>query len=155
MIAGCRPESFFSRSSVIMVMNVDDAHDSLGIQCAPIIKIDVGGAEIEVLNSLSRTIARNRPFIVFEVLNSFRAVTGETLDEATFAERGRRAAALSNYFLERDYRVFNLRNQRLIEIGRLIPEVSGDLSITDYVGASAEKVDLLHERYRSEVVLSA
>lgn len=155
MIAGFRPESFFGCSSVITVMNGDVALDSLGIGEISTIKIDVEGAEIEVLKGLPRAILRSRPFIVFEMLNNFLAATGETLDEATLAERECRAAALSDYFRDRDYRIFNIRNQRLVEVGRLRPEVSGDLSITDYVGAPAEKVDLLRRHYRGEVVLPA
>ena len=41
------------------------------------IKVDVEGAELEVFEGFLNTIEKTKPFLIFEVLNHFLAVTGQ------------------------------------------------------------------------------
>lgn len=57
----------------------DDVICRLKISSMALIKIDVEGAEFEVLHGLKVSIKKYRPFIIFEVLNNYLVITNENL----------------------------------------------------------------------------
>lgn len=128
-----RPQSFYVRSTFIPVLRGDRVIQSLGLAEIACIKIDVEGAELEVLRGLKETIKRFTPYVVFEVLNNYLAATGKPLDEETIAYRNERAKEISYLLSELGYRIYNIRLGELIPTEVIQPEVSQDLSITDYV----------------------
>lgn len=68
---GFRDDSFYKWSKPILAMPGDD----LSIDDISVIKIDVEGSELEVLQGLIETIDKFSPFILFEVLSLYNPYT--------------------------------------------------------------------------------
>ena len=133
-----RPDSFYVRSSAVPVFPGDALLSALPEQAIALIKIDVEGAELEVLRGLSATLRTKRPFVVFEVLNNYLVVTRQELSVELTAYRDERARRISAFFDGLGYAVFNIRGESLIGTETIKPEVSADLSITDYLAVPNE-----------------
>jgi hypothetical protein len=105
------------------------------------IKIDVEGAELEVVEGLSNTLQQQRPVIIFEVLNHFLVGTGSPLDESTIRFRESRVQKVETILRNLGYEIFNiLPGKRLKKLLRIEPPASADLSLTNYLAVS--KLDL-------------
>jgi len=141
-----RPDSFYAGSKIIPVFRGDELFSTLSVPSISLIKIDVEGAELEVLRGLPVTLKTHRPFVVFEVLNNYLVVTREGLSDELTAHRNEKAQQISSYFDQAGYRVFNVRGKRLIPSKVITPEVSADLSITDYVAVPEEMVPEIESR---------
>ncbi len=135
-----RPTSFYVQSKWVPAFPGDEVFPLLPDEAISIVKIDVEGAELEVLRGLSNTLHKYQPFVVFEVLNNYLSVTRENLTEEMTEYRNDRARQISSYFDGLDYTVFNIRGTSLILSEVITPEVSADLSITDYLAVPKELV---------------
>ena len=93
-----------------------------------------------MLRGLSSTLGERRPFVLFEVLNNYLVVTGEYLSDELAAHRNEQARQISSFFADAGYAVFNIREKALIRSDVIRPEVSGDLSITNYLAVPNELV---------------
>lgn len=142
--SGHRPDSFYVQSKIVAAFRGDDA---LATIPAPIslIKIDVEGAELEVLKGLQDTLREHRPFVLFEVLNNYLVVTDEPLSAELSEFRNALARQISVYFAEKGYVVFNIRDRSLIRSDIIRPEVSADLSITNYIAVPNELASVLDD----------
>ena len=74
-----------------------------GIPCVDLLKIDVEGAELQVLRGMGSLLSRWRPDIILEVLEPF-------------------AAELDAFFAETPYRKFRIRDTGLEELRRISAE---------------------------------
>ena len=74
-------------------LDIDSFCDEWAVRDVDLVKIDVESREPEVIAGMRRTIERDRPVIVLEVLDSHRARYGET--EKWLAEHGYRFFALA------------------------------------------------------------
>lgn len=137
-----RPDTFYVRSMTVPVFRGDDIFLTSSTPIS-LLKIDVEGAELEVLTGLSNTIRERRPFVLFEVLNNYLVVTAEFLSDELTAHRNDRARHISSYFADAGYAVFNIRGKSLIRTEVIRPEVSADLSITNYLAVPDEFVSQL------------
>lgn len=64
-----RDPEFYGAGKMVVVFNGDQALDELGVTAGRVIlKIDVEGAELEVLSGLEKAINKLRPFIILEIL---------------------------------------------------------------------------------------
>jgi len=69
MIVGYRDSSFYSRKRFISVLPGDLVFSEVGIkECGFILKIDVEGAELEVVKGLENTLLSLRPTVIMEIL---------------------------------------------------------------------------------------
>jgi len=102
--------------------------DRIRSQKAAIIKIDVEGAELEVVRGLTPWVTRDRPFILIEIL---------PVHSADNQFRIHRQSDLEQWFRDQKYGLFRVlkskngdfsRMERIHEIG-----VHSDLSLCDYV----------------------
>lgn len=141
-IEGFRPDEFYTTRQSICVSKGDDIIPTVGLQQISTIKIDVEGAELEVIEGLQQTLRKNRPFVFFEVLNHFLAVTGQRIAPEIIEFRESRNRRLETILRDIGYGIFNiLPENRIIEISHIQPKVSSNLDITDYVA--------MHEDYRN------
>jgi FkbM family methyltransferase len=136
---GYRPDSFYVQSMTIPIFRGDDIFSTFS-ESISLLKIDVEGAELEVLRGLTSTHGERRPFVLFEVLNNYLVVTGEYLSDELAAHRNEQARQISSFFADAGYAVFNIREKALIRSDVIRPEVSGDLSITNYLAVPNELV---------------
>ncbi|MCB9626416.1 MAG: FkbM family methyltransferase [Sandaracinaceae bacterium] len=64
-----RDDSFYGASRLVPVFRADVAFESLGItEMNFLAKIDVEGAELEVIRGMSNTLRTLRPFVIMEIL---------------------------------------------------------------------------------------
>ncbi|WP_200344709.1 FkbM family methyltransferase [Rhodovibrio sodomensis] len=133
-----RPASFYTESWVIPVFKGDDIIPELEVSNISTVKIDVEGAELEVIKGMRDTLGAMRPFLVFEVLNNFLVATGEALSPELTKYRNRRALEISETLNKLGYNIYNIHDRSLIQIREIKPEISSDLTITDYLAIPKE-----------------
>jgi FkbM family methyltransferase len=68
IVENYREASFYSSEKYVFVCNGDSLVKELNIDAISIIKIDVEGAELEVIQGLRSSIAKYQPFILCEIL---------------------------------------------------------------------------------------
>lgn len=141
-IKGFRPDDFYTTKQSIYVVKGDDIIPAIDLQQISTIKIDVEGGELEVIDGLKNTLSEHSPFVFFEVLNHFLAITGHGIDSEMIEFRESRNRQMEDILREMNYRIFNiLPDDRLIEITEIKPKVSGDLRITDYVAVHSDNIN--------------
>jgi len=111
-----RPEGFYSSYKHIVTMTGDDCLSRLDVESVAIIKIDVEGAELEVIRGLSNTITTHKPYVLFEVLPHFLLKTARELDEETKATRDRRHSAIERELRLGGYSFFQVRADGVEEV---------------------------------------
>ncbi|MFK7941970.1 MAG: FkbM family methyltransferase [Paracoccaceae bacterium] len=77
----------------------------LGVPQPGVIKIDVEGAELEVLSGMRDTLARAHPVVFFEVLPNFKGDDRVPLPPTTCAHNNARAAQILSFFEQLGYRL--------------------------------------------------
>jgi hypothetical protein len=92
------------RQTPVALLPGDEALASLNIERVAAIKIDVEGAELEVVRGLTRTIDRWRPAIVCEILPTYSGAGAD----GRRAFRQPRIDALLDILRLYDYRLFRL-----------------------------------------------
>lgn len=146
-ISSFRPDDFYTTKQSIVVSKGDDLIPTIDLQRISTIKIDVEGGELEVIDGLKETLQEYSPYVFFEVLNHFLAVTNQVLDSEMIEFRESRIRQIESILRELDYCIYNiLPDNRLVEIKEIKPKVSDDLKITDYVA--------VHSNYRNAFINS-
>src|SRR5580704_751877 len=136
-----RPENFHSSYSYVCLRKGDELISELQVTSIAAIKIDVEGAELEVIEGLLETIEMKKPTIIFEVLNHFVIGTGAKLDDEHIRFRESRIAKMEDLLRSREYEIYNvLPENRLKNIRKIVPPVSADLSVTNYIAISKDGV---------------
>lgn len=115
-----RPKGFHTTYSYIPVVKGDEIVDQLELNAIAFIKIDVEGAELEVLKGFSNTLARFRPFLLFEVLPHYLLITKTTLDPHTRKVRDARHKEVDHFIRSFEYTLIRIEpGGRLIEVSEL------------------------------------
>ncbi len=152
IVEGFRPGSFYTSYRYVYVRKGDEVMKELAISSASLLKIDVEGAELEVMEGLSDTIREQAPFIIFEVLNSYLVITGETLDEPTASFRQSRIERMERFLTEHGYELYNaLPGNILKKVREIRPAVSADLSLTNYVAVPGRDTERFRRTFAGDV----
>jgi FkbM family methyltransferase len=104
-----RPNDYHRTSIVVPTVCGDTALDELGVREVSVLKIDVEGAELEVLRGLRQTCKRQRPSILIEVLPHFLFTREEELPSEIAAYRDDRLHQLDSLLGELDYERYRIR----------------------------------------------
>ena len=137
MVENVRPGSFYTSDRYICVRRGDELVTELKISFVSVIKIDVEGAELEVMEGLLTTIREKKPSLVFEVLNHYLVITGEKLDHRVIRFRESRIERIEALLRGEGYQIYNvLPGNVLKRVRKIQPAMSRDLSITSYVAVS-------------------
>jgi FkbM family methyltransferase len=133
LISNFRPHHTIQHAMWVPVFQFDSVAHLLPIDRVGWIKIDVEGAELEVVKSLARVIERDRPMILLEVLPAY---------EATNAARITRQLALEEILKTSGYGLFRVLKTALGDYDglRWIEQIGihGDLDQCDYLGVPDE-----------------
>ena len=108
--------------------------EDLGINSVSVLKIDVEGAEVEVLDGLRKTIAEKRPFIICEILP-----VGD--DESKVGKmRRKRTDAVTTLLSSLKYEIL-----RQLDDGTCLPlkkiETHDDLGLCNYLFVPKESME--------------
>jgi FkbM family methyltransferase len=96
------------RKVYVPVMRGDQTLAEFRIEAIAVVKIDVEGAELNVLRGLADTLRRLRPAVLFEVLPNFVGHERTSIDSAAAAENTRRSQEIWNFFREIAYVVHQI-----------------------------------------------
>lgn len=132
-IRGFRSDDFYGQVDWVPVVRGDQVVSELRLSAIGVLKIDVEGGELEVLEGFRDTLDSHRPFVFFEVLNHFMVATGQHLDAETVAFREDRVVKLERLLRDEGFAIFNILPGHALELQRIEPKVSADLSLTNYV----------------------
>jgi len=144
LIKDFRPNKVPLRHLLVPVFQFDRVANFVGSSEIGIVKIDVEGAELEVVRSLVGAIRRHRPIMLFEVLPVYSEDNSFRLE---------RQIQLEQELSKLDYQIFRVTKTtadeyagvtRIQSIG-----IHGDLDQCDYVaalGSDVDKLDILLRR---------
>jgi FkbM family methyltransferase len=121
-VQGFWPSGWQPISRTVPLRVGDDVMDEFGLDRIAILKVDVEGAEADVLEGLERTIARHRPYILIEILPYSVGRIDQNGDVAAEIRSSRMAAT---------ERLLHLNEARGYRSFRMMPN-AGLLETTDY-----------------------
>jgi FkbM family methyltransferase len=138
IVAGFRPDDFYTASQVVHTLVGDDVLLPLDTPIA-VVKIDVEGAELDVLRGIVGVLETHRPVVFFEVLGNHLAVTRTDLDDATVRFRQERREAMEELLRARGYRLFRVGSP-LVELDALEAPPAGGPKSTNIVAIHDDHV---------------
>lgn len=107
-----RDSSFYAARKVVAVTDGDSAVAELDIRAGPmIIKIDVEGGEVEVIQGFTRTLAEFRPLVIMEILPP------ANFTDAVNNYRLQRAEELRDMMSSRQFSMFSISVDGKIDAG--------------------------------------
>ncbi len=124
-------------SDYVPVFRGDDVIKSLGLNNIAVIKVDVEGGELNVLQGLKNTIIKSRPFIICEILPAYNKKLKERKD------RKNRQDALIEMIKQNAYQVYRILadSNGKIEYKQLeFIEVHSNLALCDYLFVPNEEI---------------
>lgn len=116
IIEGFRPAKLFPSSMLTVTLTGDKLVDQLTHEKIQFIKIDVEGAELEVLESFRNTILRDSPVISFEILPDVLVSTGKPLESQVLKIRREREERIKRFFESITYDCFLLREDKEVRV---------------------------------------
>jgi FkbM family methyltransferase len=98
----------YRHQSFVPLRKGDDILDELGVKDIALIKIDVEGLELPVLEGLRDLLVAQKPTLVFEVLPNFEGIQRTMLPEAKRNEASENADQLHHFLTGLGYRVWQI-----------------------------------------------
>jgi FkbM family methyltransferase len=133
LVAGFRAPSRYKRAQWVPIFRGDDVVRWNSIERLAVVKVDVEGGELEVLEGLAMSLAASRPYVFCEVLPVFDPES----DTGRF--RLARQIKLKKLLDRWGYRVFRiLRNETVSEIEDF--GVHSDMALSNYVFIPATEI---------------
>jgi FkbM family methyltransferase len=133
MVQSFRPDGFYREHQYVCVRNGDEVVAELDLRAIAVIKIDVEGAELEVIEGLSNTLRKQQPFVVFEVLNFYLLATNQPLPEQTVKFRQNRIERLEHLLRSFGYGIFRIVPGGPQAVRKIQPESTPDLRLANYI----------------------
>jgi len=108
-IKGYRPDGFYSHFQYIPISRGDTVLKQLGIEALSLIKVDVEGGELDVLQGLKESLEKFRPYVLFELLpNRLYWAEKKELDDRIIAFRGERHREMGRLLKDLNYTIFKI-----------------------------------------------
>ena len=127
MVADFRPDQKVDRKEFIPLLNLDSLKETIQMDSLSILKIDVEGAELEVINSFKKEINEKSPIILMEILPVYNDKYPNRLERQNQIQTVLRDASYSIYRVKKkDYKLLGF--QEIEAIG-----IQSDLNNCEYV----------------------
>lgn len=158
---GVRGAAAYFRAKRVVVETGDTLLAPLELDAIAVIKVDVEGAELEVLRGLRGTIARHRPWLVFEVLPPALVDKVEqrmgTPERAEVTARNRRRALELQLLLKSlDYCFRNIHGEgELRRCASLDMGEQADLSMSNFIAVPRSEEQALDTLFEAAPVSPA
>lgn len=135
IVEGFRPGEAITFRKTVAILGAADLPDDLLASPVGLIKIDVEGAEADVIDALAPVIARDRPLISMEILPCYDA--GRT-------GRIERQGRIEARFAALDYHILRVLHEGRGGTYELVPldtiGIHGELALCEYVICPAERL---------------
>lgn len=142
VIEGFRPREASLQRTYVPVLDGDSALEMVQATKVGVAKIDVEGGELEVVEGLRRTIQRDRPFVILEILPLFSEA------DPKCAFRKPRQERLIATMRDAGYCMF-----RVVENGTVEPvgaiDIHDDMRLTNYLFAPIEDASAVADQMLS------
>jgi FkbM family methyltransferase len=146
LVEGFREEAFYSLQNYVPVFEGDSLLVSLNLDSISVIKIDVEGAELEVIKGLYHSLFKYQPYILCEILPVYDTST----ERGQF--RKQRQDLLVKILAEIGYKIFRLLHDgKIVSIEQI--ESHSDLSLCDYVFIPEKQVEIFFDSYKQKPLL--
>lgn len=141
IIENFRPADFYNRNINIPILPADTALSWVkDVDRISFIKIDVEGAELEVIRGLKETIKNKSPHLIFEVLPDKIFLTGQKLGDAQSAIRKGIAIGIEEFLRSHGYSIYRIKSDgSLNSVRSLEGERDATLSECNYVAIPEER----------------
>jgi FkbM family methyltransferase len=150
VVESFRPDNFYRGHQYVCLRRGDDVAAELELKDIAVIKVDVEGAELEVIAGLTNTLQQHRPFIIFEVLNFFLTLTNESLPESIVRFRRERIGALEDKLRGLGYEIHRITHAGLVEVAKIEPEFTADQTQSNYVAVPPRRRERFLAQFRSQ-----
>lgn len=127
-----RPKNFHTSKAYVPCFTGDTLLESLNIEEVCLLKIDVEGAELDVIRGFSETIQRSHPPILFEVLSNFMKLKNMEVDDAIKQHRLVLFKQITTILKDADYKLFEVSIGDSVSFASVM-EVLPDNSETKYM----------------------
>jgi len=128
MITDFRPEQKVYKRVFIPCFTISAFRNIIDFSRVGVIKIDVEGAELEVLNGLSECLQETRPYIIMEVLPVYKIEN---------MERFQRQIQIQKVLLDYQYKMLRIRKNKEDGFSHFEPlnefGIHSDMNLTNYV----------------------
>ena len=153
MVESFRPESFYKGHQYVCVRKGDEVAAEMQLSAIAVMKIDVEGGELEVIEGLANTIRNYQPFIVFEVLNFYLHATKEHLAEPIVSFRQERIDRMEGLLRSFGHELYRISPGGLTAVPKIHPESTPDLNRSHYVAVPRDRCDRFLSELRNSGVL--
>lgn len=109
-----RPKEFYKYHFAVPARKGDTVLADLGIKDVAILKIDVEGAEFQVLSGFAETIRSSNPVVLFECLPTILRATKRRLPEAIIELRSKNNKLISQFFRDMGYDLFEIKPTEIV-----------------------------------------
>lgn len=135
IISEFRKEDKISKRDFIPSFNYREIEEGLSVSDISCLKIDVEGAELEVLKSFEHVIKKNRPIVFLEILPVYS-------EDNIF--RHERQIAIENFFTEEHYQLFRIKIAKgkfstIEKIENNTIGIHSNLNFCEYISLPLEK----------------
>ena len=149
-VEGFRPTKFYSHRSHAITVRGDDIFAWMAEPAVSVIKIDVEGGEIDVIEGFEKTILKFRPCLIVEVLPSAHVLEDISIDEderlAISENRGQRVARLLAFVGRARYTIFRvLPSKTLVNFKSFELDGKFDLDLCNYLLVPTEQLSRVEE----------
>lgn len=146
MISEYRPEQKIERKEYIPLFDCEKLKKIVSLDLISVLKIDVEGAELEVLKSFYDVIKEQQPIILIEILPAYN-------DKNTF--RIDRQNKIQNLLINAGYSIYRVikKNDILLDL-KSIPDIGihSDLNKSEYVMVPSIKKKKFENNYRQSQI---
>lgn len=123
------------RKEFIPLFNFEDLKDKINLDVISILKIDVEGAELEVITSFKKELAKNETIILLEILPAYNEQNSLRIE---------RQNKIQEILFDLNYSIFRVikKNDLLVNLKEVKEiEIHSDLDLCDYVIVPKTKID--------------
>jgi len=132
IIENYRPNNKILKSFHVPVFNFAEIENYLQINEISVIKIDVEGAENEIIKSAASLLRSQRPFVICEILPVYSK-------ENIF--RKERTEDIETFLIQENYIIFRFNDLKLEKLATI--GIHSDMNLTNYLFCPAEKETFL------------
>ncbi len=142
MITDFRANQKIERKEYIPLFNLESLKKEINHELISVLKIDVEGAELEVIKSFKQAIEKSKPIILIEILPVYDAGNGDRME---------RQNEIQNILFDLSYSIFRVKktDDLLIDLDKIQDiGIHGDINGSEYIMVPDNKIDKFEKSFQ-------